>query len=43
VTAYRADGGRLVLDRAGDTTAVRDVRVTDDAVDDEPRDVHVRG
>ncbi|PRY12976.1 histidine phosphatase family protein [Kineococcus rhizosphaerae] len=37
VTAYRGDGGRPVLDRAGDVSAVRDVRVTDDPVDDEPR------
>ncbi|WP_432511383.1 histidine phosphatase family protein [Kineococcus sp. SYSU DK001] len=39
VTAYAGDGTGLRLDRAGDTTAVRDVRVTDDPVDDEPREV----
>lgn len=37
VTAYRAGADGVELTLAGDTTAVRDVKVTDDDVDDEPR------
>lgn len=37
VTAYRREGAAMALGLAGDTTAVQDVRLTDDDVDDEPR------
>ena len=37
VTSYAGGPERLELRLAGDTTAVRDVKVTDDDVDDEPR------
>jgi len=38
VTSYRAGAGGLELLRAGDVSAVSDVKVTDDPTDDEPLD-----